>query len=147
MIVSRKTEIVKSRSQDPHSVSNKNQNDRRKLKVKYRVKNISNGKFDLAPANGSPVTRKLENIHQQKSSTVQTGLVLFRNLENLENLANQSANSNLHITPGKRKLLPDDKGVRTPANSCERKVPDFTRIEVNRLESPAKKQKCGRHGD
>eukprot|EP00091_Calanus_sinicus_P006828 TRINITY_DN17597_c0_g1_i1.p1 TRINITY_DN17597_c0_g1~~TRINITY_DN17597_c0_g1_i1.p1 ORF type:complete len:139 (-),score=13.72 TRINITY_DN17597_c0_g1_i1:45-461(-) len=71
-------EIGHNRSKDPHSVSNgsKNQNDRPKTKVKYRVKNISNGKFNLAPANGSPVSRKLENI--QKSSSVQTGLVMFR---------------------------------------------------------------------
>ena len=126
-----------------HSVSNgsKNQNDR---PVKYRVKNISNGKFNLAPANGSPVSRKLESIQCRKSSRVQTGLVMFRELENL---AIQSTSSNLQTTPGKRKLLPDGEGERTPANSFERKVPDFTRIENVILESPAKKQKCGHHGD
>ena len=136
---------VEIRSEDPHSVSkNKNSEDRPKLKVKYRVNNTSNGKFNLTPANGSPVSRKLENIHQ-KSSSVQTGLEFFRNLENSVKNSTES-NSILHTTPGKRKLVPDVVGERTPVSISDRLVSDVTRRENILLESPAKKQRSCRHG-
>ena len=136
---------VEIRSEDPHSVSkNKNSEDRPKLKVKYRVNNTSNGKFNLTPANGSPVrSRNLENIHQ-KSSSVQTGLEFFRNLENSVKNSTES-NSILHTTPGKRKLVPDVVGERTPVSISDRLVSDVTLSENILLESPAKKQRSCRH--
>ena len=133
-------------SKDPHSVSNnKNSEERPKLKIKYRVNNTSNGKFHLTPANGSPVrSRNLENIHQ-KSSSVQTGLEFFRNLEN--SVKNSTISTSiLHTTPGKRKLVPDVVGERTPVSISDRLVSDVTRSENILLESPAKKQRSCRHG-
>ena len=125
--------------------SDQNSEDRPKLKVKYRVNNTSNGKFNLTPANGSPVrSRNLQNIHQ-KSSSVQTGLEFFRNLENSVKNSTES-NSILHTTPGKRKLVPDVVGVRTPVSISDRLVSDVTRRENILLESPAKKQRSCFHG-
>ena len=108
------------------------------------MNNTPNGKFNLAPANGSPVSRKLENIHQ-KSSSVQTGLEFFRNLENSVKNSTES-NSISHTTPGKRKLVPDIVGERTPVSISDRLVSDVTRRENILLESPAKKQRSCRHG-
>ena len=135
-----KLESIKTRSEDPPSVSN--MEDRPRFKVKYRENNTSRGKFNLALANEGPVSpSNSENI--RKSSSVQAGLEYFRKLEkiivNLPN-SNQTANK----TPGKRKIVTDMKGARTPA--CISTWIKSRSVRDNSEESPAMKQRGGDTG-